>query len=397
MRSPRAATSRLWPASRSASRSTARSSSRASGSCTSSCSEHREALLASIRCGSWGVNRSASCFGPPGSTRASCTDLRAAGTFVTAWTGASSSSSSAGVQVPPRGPGRPARREAARWPVFAAERRAMEENDIPYFTARAEQRRLIVSSGQEIPGCFLEPSFDSWSADTRAMDDDDLERQVAFIEGALYAHAARETTGARAGTTEDEEAGSVRRAVERGVRRLGARPRRDDPVARDPHRGWERVLDRSAAAGPGGPLPAAAVELRPLQRDLLVWPCSSPPPTGSHPEGGFGDLALGRHPAAAERPGPPTGSRRQASGIGGAAGVGSVVYSLVRLGRLLDAPALLGDARRAADLISDDVSPPTGPSTSSAVRRARPWGCWRCTRRTGPRGARAGARPAAST
>src|SRR5512135_1831358 len=39
-------------------------------------------------------------------------------------------------------------------------------------------------------------------------------------------------------------------------------------------------------------------------------------------------------------------------GIGGAAGLGSVVYSLTRLSQWLDEPTLLEDARRAAELIT---------------------------------------------
>ena len=79
------------------------------------------------------------------------------------------------------------------WPVFGAERRAMEGSDVPFFTARASSDALIVSPGQR-SRYFREPSFDLVLSVLERLDNDDLELQVAFIEGSMYAHLARETT-----------------------------------------------------------------------------------------------------------------------------------------------------------------------------------------------------------
>ena len=56
------------------------------------------------------------------------------------------------IQVPPRGLLDQPDERPLLWPVFAAERRAMDVNDIPYFTARASSDALIVSPGLEVPG-----------------------------------------------------------------------------------------------------------------------------------------------------------------------------------------------------------------------------------------------------
>ena len=83
--------------------------------------------------------------------------------------------------------------------------------------------------------------------------------------------------------------------------------------------------------------------------------CFSRPPSGSPPGPGYGELAL-----AALRPLQSMLDRRPdrlagMMGIGGAAGLGSVAYSLLHVSRLLDDPALLEDARRVADLITEDL------------------------------------------
>ena len=82
------------------------------------------------------------------------------------------------------------------WSVFAAERQGMEQADVPFFTARASSRDLIVVPGREIGACFQEPSFELVVARLQALRDEDLERQVAFIQGSVYAHVARDMTDA---------------------------------------------------------------------------------------------------------------------------------------------------------------------------------------------------------
>src|SRR5262249_35295887 len=80
------------------------------------------------------------------------------------------------------------------WPIVAAEQDAMEREDIPFFTTRPDSTALEVGPGCAIEGCFPEPSRELVRARLEALSPDDLEQQVALVEGSLYTHLARETT-----------------------------------------------------------------------------------------------------------------------------------------------------------------------------------------------------------
>ena len=172
------------------------------------------------------------------------------------------------AQVPPRDAVDEPDEKPLFWPVFRAERLAMERDDIPFFTARASSDALILSPGQEIEGCFQEPSFELVLRVLEGLDDDDLEQQVALIEGSLYAHLARESTASRPVPEETGRGRFGRAALRRSFRRPGARSGGVDPVARDPYRGRERGVDRAPVPGPGRALPTAAHRLQPLRRDV---------------------------------------------------------------------------------------------------------------------------------
>ncbi|MGI3781960.1 MAG: type 2 lanthipeptide synthetase LanM, partial [Janthinobacterium lividum] len=77
------------------------------------------------------------------------------------------------------------------WPVVAAEQLAMERPDIPFLAAPANSDSLPLETG-EIIECFREPSFHTLLDTVATLGEEDLARQVAFIEGSLYAHGARD-------------------------------------------------------------------------------------------------------------------------------------------------------------------------------------------------------------
>ena len=111
-------------------------------------------------------------------------------------------------------------------------------------------------------------------------------------------------------------------------------------------------MDRAAVPGPGGTLPTAAHGLQPLRRTCGVALFLAAAERFA-PGSGYGELAL-----AAVRPLQSVLDRRpdrlaDTMGIGGASGLGSVAYSLLRVSRLLDEPDLL-EERRIALLISEE-------------------------------------------
>ncbi|HEX5848037.1 MAG TPA: type 2 lanthipeptide synthetase LanM family protein [Rubrobacter sp.] len=258
------------------------------------------------------------------------------------------------AQVPPRDALDEPDERPIFWPVFAAERLAMETGDVPFFTARASSDALILAPGQEVEGCLQEPSFELVSRVLEGLGDSDLEQQVAFIEGSLYAHLARETTASHPVVEEPQEdfpAGPpegedfIAPALELAEAIKSRAIRTEDGSAAwiapqylvQAERYQLQVMDFSLYGGTAG----VALFLAAAEQFA--------------PDSGYGELAQ-----AALRPLRSARDRRpdrfaERMGIGGASGIGSVAYSLLHVGRLLDNPALLEEARRVADLITDDL------------------------------------------
>ena len=258
------------------------------------------------------------------------------------------------AQVPPRDLVDRPDEKPLFWPVFAAERRAMEESDIPFFTARASSDALIVSPGEEINGCFQEPSFDLVLSVLEGLDDEDLEQQVAFIEGSMYAHLARETTASRPVTSTEEDDSKVGPPSDKAFVASALK------VAEAIRSRAIRAEDSSAAwIAPQYLVQAERYQLQPMDYNLYGGTCGVALFLAAaerfSPESGYGELAL-----AAVRPLQSMLDRRpdrlaETMGIGGASGLGGVAYSLLWVSRHLDEPALLEEAHRVADLITEDL------------------------------------------
>ncbi|MDQ4126632.1 MAG: type 2 lanthipeptide synthetase LanM family protein, partial [Actinomycetota bacterium] len=256
-------------------------------------------------------------------------------------------------QLPPYGP-LPEERSVL-WPVFAAERCAMEQGDVPFFTARADSDALIVMPGQEIVNAVMEPSFERVLTRLEALGDTDLQRQVGFIEGSLYAYSARDTVATRpTEPTPDEDDG------------LAGPPTFPEAFVGPALALAEGIRRRAILAEDGGAtwisphylVQADRYQLQPMGFDLYGGTCGVALFLAAAerfaPQKGYGELGLAAirplRSALRERP----ERLANAMGIGGATGLGSVVYSLVRVSRLVGEPQLLEDARWAASLIDED-------------------------------------------
>lgn len=239
------------------------------------------------------------------------------------------------------------------WSVFAAERQGMEQADIPFFTARASSRDLIVVPGREIGACFQEPSFELVVARLQALGDEDLERQVAFIQGSVCAHVARDMTDATSGHSPEVDAD----------RSQAGRPPTDEllgqalAIAQQMSARAIRAADGSAAWIALHYLAQAErFRLQPMSYDLYGGTCGAAlflaaveKVTGG---AGYRELALGAVQPLRQALRDYGNRTARDMGIGGAAGLGSAVYALTRVSQWLDEPALLEDARRAARLIT---------------------------------------------
>lgn len=76
-------------------------------------------------------------------------------------------------------------------PILNAELQAMEQLDIPFFTANAGSDELSVSNEVAIGQYFKQPSYQHVLNQLQAMDEIDLARQTAIIQGSFHAKVAQ--------------------------------------------------------------------------------------------------------------------------------------------------------------------------------------------------------------
>ena len=243
------------------------------------------------------------------------------------------------------------------WPVFAAEIRAMEQMDIPVFFARANDTALDVGDGATIPGAIQRPSYDKMIELLVTMGETDLERQLAIIQGALHAKAAQSDTGKTVSASLPDIY---------APRSLG----RDDFVREAIAIGVE--IERRALAdgkdganwiGLGYIEHADRFQLQVLDDNLYdgcagvsLFLAALSAVTG---ERRFGTLALRGLDGSRRRLRAINPSSRDMIArlrrIGGAIGLGSMIYGLVRTAALLDEDELLEEAAALAEWLTPNV------------------------------------------
>lgn len=246
------------------------------------------------------------------------------------------------------------------WPLLAAEKQAMEQGDIPFFTACAGSADLVVTTGRVIKDCFAGPSFEMVLARLKELGSEDMERQTGFIRAALYTRHTHATTGMRqgeiknfAGQSSDTAAACLLSSEELVSHAVS--------IAKE--------LQKLAICAPDGSatwiapqllLQANRYQLQPAGYSLYDGVCGialflaavEKVSRGS----GFRELTLAALKPLRHALRSPLRSQALAAqlGIGGATGLGSVLYALTRTGQLLNEVELLEEARQAACLITAD-------------------------------------------
>lgn len=244
------------------------------------------------------------------------------------------------------------------WPLLAAEKQAMEQGDIPFFTACTSSADLEVTPGRVIKDCFSGPSFENAAARLKELGSEDMERQTGFIRAALYTRHTHAATGLR---WEEAKglAGQSPGTDAAGLLSSGELISHAVSIAKE--------LQKLAICAPDGSatwiapqliLEARRYQLQPAGFNLYDGVCGivlflaavEKVSSGS----GFRELALAALKPLRDTLRSPEKSRALAAqlGIGGATGLGSVLYSLTRTGQLLDEVELLEEARQAVCLIT---------------------------------------------
>jgi type 2 lantibiotic biosynthesis protein LanM len=250
----------------------------------------------------------------------------------------------------------------AAWPVLSAEIKAMEELDIPYFTAWCDDSCLSGTGlARPVEGYLREPSFRQAADRLDRLDEDDLCRQSLVIRGAFAARAA----GAH-GPTIPREGLAVARPVAPGTPAplTGAELLAEAQTL-------ARVIEQAALFEADGRV--AWMGIAPLRNNARyqLYPMGASLYDGcsgvalfltalDHVTGQshFRHLALRAvAPLRGWIRGPGASGTRFARqiGLGGGLGLGSVVYALLAMHRFTHDPGLLDDARAAALLISDEL------------------------------------------
>ena len=240
--------------------------------------------------------------------------------------------------------------------IWNAEREAIERGDVPHFSALASGDSLSVAPNVIIPGWFTQPSHAAVVERLGLLDESDLAFQIDLIRSALRSRAPMHATGSARGEVLDALCTTPRSAGNAELWLAEAV-------------GIAESLTRDAIRGSDGSLswlqPAWSREL------MLASPKRELDVVGNDLYDGA--VGIGMFLAAVERVTEGAGLLTSAMGavrpllvelkergeetaeqlgIGGLSGLGSVVYGLVCMSRLLGETSLLWGAERAASLIT---------------------------------------------
>jgi type 2 lantibiotic biosynthesis protein LanM len=244
------------------------------------------------------------------------------------------------------------------WPILAAEFRALEQLDVPYFGLGTDDTALTVGVRSPIDDYFQRSGYDEAVSRIRQLNQADLARQIEIIRGSVYCgvadvhagggdsrpgervNAPRRVTVPRPSSLEREA-----QAIAEEIRRRSIRisPDQIDWVGLSYFRKTDRMhvdlLGDSLFDGRCGIALFLAAYARivgdPSFRDSAleaIYPLRQRLHTAKkYPADEFG----------------------KGLGIGGATGLGSIIYSLATVGRLLGDAAIIADAQHVADLLTD--------------------------------------------
>ncbi|MFL5693001.1 MAG: type 2 lanthipeptide synthetase LanM, partial [Ktedonobacteraceae bacterium] len=247
------------------------------------------------------------------------------------------------------------------WPVYSAERQALEQGNIPYFTARGYSDALTLGPGKESVACLQGPSFDQVIANFNMLSKEDRQRQVGYIRRALLTPIPVSVLPKAKGTARNLEAVINGTSVMTTELLLAHAVNIAEGIARQAI----SLSDGSVTWLSPQYLPRdERYQLRPIRSSLFDGSCGVALFLAAMAritaELDYRELALKAiQPLQAVLRACSQGTA-SIMGIGGAIGIGSVVYALTRISQLLGEPSLLEDAQHAACLIStEDIASDT--------------------------------------
>jgi type 2 lantibiotic biosynthesis protein LanM len=281
------------------------------------------------------------------------------------------------------------------WPILASELQAMEQSDIPYFTAQSDSNALTGGVEQPLLGYFKAPCYEQAISRLQALAETDLNRQVAIIRGSFYARVARPPhfKDSEVAETTGEQRSEIITISSKGIEN------RQSSEQRNQDRFKNAVCDQQAV---DSPISLTSDHFLIAARDIAAKICAHATEDAS---GNFSWIGLSYIPTAERFQlqvtneslyegncgialflaaldsldgsnhfhdlvlGALQNTRRilqltnrettqkwaKKIGIGGASGLGSVIYSLTKISQFLKKDLLLEDALNAANLITPEL------------------------------------------
>lgn len=229
------------------------------------------------------------------------------------------------------------------WPLVQAETRSLMELDVPRFTGRSDGCALMLAE-KTLPDFFAVRAYDQVTTRVEQLGGEDLDRQIDFLRASLRVHLREDGGGAACvPSTAALAAADLLGQAESLARQLAA-----GVVA---YNGAD-----AAWLGYEYLEPTTALQLRPVNYGLYSGLCGIAlflAAAGSMlPGRGFGELAWAAANAVVRTVEDPLlRGRLEIAGIGGANGLGSLVYGLTGIAGFLQEPGFLQAATDAARLI----------------------------------------------
>ncbi|MEG3860873.1 type 2 lanthipeptide synthetase LanM family protein, partial [Microcoleus sp. herbarium12] len=247
------------------------------------------------------------------------------------------------------------------WSILHSELKAMEQLDIPYFAADSDSNALTIGVDRPIQHFLTEPSHTQVISRLQKFDETDLARQVAMIRGTFYARVARSPGTEQAGMVSTPEAADCSTQSPLTREQLLACA---DAIAEEIHTHAIKEASGSVYWLSLGYVPNAdRFQFQPLGANLYDGNCgialflAALARIGGSSQ--FRDLALSALESLRKvlqtTNAQLTQKFAKTMGIGGATGLGSIVYSMVKISQFLQEPALMEDAREVANLITPEL------------------------------------------
>jgi type 2 lantibiotic biosynthesis protein LanM len=228
------------------------------------------------------------------------------------------------------------------WTVFAAEREALLQGDIPVVWAHVARNTLVLDKRQEAVSCLYQPAFDLMRARLNHLSNEELKQQLALLQGVLSQQSKLEVTS-REGV-EDRLGGDLFLARALAIA---------DDIVRDAVHSesasliWVNV----AFAGRRG-----YYQLRPMRygfsdgiSGIAFFLATLAQQTGIASYGTVASAALRPLTRLLREEGEQLAHEM---GLGAGPGLGSVIYALTHCSRVLDDAEMLAAAHMAARLIT---------------------------------------------